>query len=118
MDAVDYLRLKRIMTNDCEISCYKCPLSVYEKKASSCRLFQEKYPDEAVAIVKDWFERGRLKTRAEVFFELCPGAIRNSNGNPMVCAKDCGLADKCKFTLSCDKCWNEFADGKYQKLGE
>lgn len=123
MDAVKYFKEKARMvkanTNGkCFISCKDCGLN-YTKtgKPISCGCFEMAYSEEAVAIVKNWSEEHKLKTRAEVFFERFPDARREEDGSPRVCAKTIGLTNSCP-EYSCYGCWNQPAPDKYQEWGD
>ena len=61
MKAVDYLREKGRMTNNCETSCYNCILGSNSNKVSigykthiSCGAFEGCFPEKAVELIKTW----------------------------------------------------------------
>lgn len=127
IDVVEYFKIKKIMTKNCTIACNKCDidnacnkLGIDADGALGCSDFEMDYPEKAVEIVEKWAKEHQLKTRAQVFFEKFPDAIKNSDGKPEVCAKYCGLAEVCRVIDNheppsyCKKCWNELAPDKYQ----
>lgn len=61
MKAVDYLKTKARMTNNCETDycVFKCPLNNMRNKSNSkesCTEFEQIYPEQAVEIIEKWGE--------------------------------------------------------------
>lgn len=111
MDAVKYLkeRNRHIKRNDdgyCQISCTKCLLSkVNNGRGIECRIFETKYPDEAVRLVEDWSRNNPQKTYNQDFFEKFPDARKDEFGDPLVCRRRI-YKSQCVCSLSCHACWN------------
>ena len=71
MDAVKFLKTLRRMCN-CE--CHKC--EIWKRLSgveSSCTVWIETHPEEAVAIVEQWAAEHPAKTRQSEFLKLFPG---------------------------------------------
>lgn len=116
MDAVEFLKERKRMTDDCGISCYDCPL--YEKnnkKKTDCSGLEDKYPETAVEIVEQWSREHPKKTRQSEFLKLFPDAKLDSNGISMIapCHIEANLRDSemCGKMTSCPECrkayWGE-----------
>lgn len=105
MTAVEYLKQRGRMTNNCDISCSVCPLAdVNNSKEVCCEEIEGKYPEEAIAIVQKWAEEHPVKTRINDFFEKFPNAEKNSLGLPIFCVKFFGYDIDCE--KGCTECWN------------
>lgn len=122
MDAVKYFEIKDRMTKGCSVECSQCELDAYNNGSYlTCSDLEYENPGKAVSIVEKWDEEHPLKTRAQVFFEAFPDALKNkADGTPEMCPFKVGLKldDKCFFDKSglanCKACWNEPAPDKYQ----
>lgn len=108
MDAVEYLKQKKRMTQECTVGCEKCLLG-FNRTRQACTKFQYDHPKDAVAIVEKWAEEHPPKTYMSVFLEKFP----NANMNAMV-ANACvekifgeGTGKPhCKAFVDCEECWN------------
>ncbi len=55
MTALEYFKEKASMTNNCEIACPDCMLSIWNNGTrGSCRYFEYRHPEQAIAIVQKW----------------------------------------------------------------
>ena len=86
MDAVEYLKQKNIMTNNCTIACNTCPLAIENNNRNLvCANFVRHYIEEAVEIVENWAKEHPAKTYKDVFLEKFPDAKIEKNGVPYPC---------------------------------
>ena len=111
MDALEYLKVKARMTNNCD-TCRNCPLDNVENMMS-CVVLESDCPEQAVEIVEKWVKENPVKTYLSVLLEKFPNACTNSNGTPMSCPHKLFDVDgrRCP-NISCDKCWNrEYREG-------
>ena len=75
MDAVKYLKEKRRMTQECDISCRDCLLGPYRNGAGKqCDAFAYSHPEDAVRIVENWSAEHPVKTRQSEFLKMFPNA--------------------------------------------
>lgn len=73
MDALEYLRAKSRMTNNCR-RCEKCKLHYkYNSKGKICDAFEREYPKEAIQIVEDWAKENPIVTNKDKFYEVMKG---------------------------------------------
>ena len=110
MKAVDYLKEKARMTNNCDTDycVFKCPLNSKRNKTNtSCTIFEINYPKTAVEIVEKWAKENPVKTYLSVLSEKLPNAKLNIRGIPDVCIKHYFGKEygNCGFE-SCVDCWN------------
>ena len=71
MDVLEYFKIKKRMTNKCEMKCDECPL--YDKsntKQLGCKRFEMLYPDEAIKIVEKWEKEHPIITNADKYKEI------------------------------------------------
>jgi hypothetical protein len=110
MDAVEYLKEKARMTDDCNAACWECPFSEKNNcKKINCAEFQGQFPVEAVTIVEKWSREHPAKTFADVFFEKFPNAQRTMSNVPPfgICPDKIFKIEKvCNSSISCTDCWN------------
>lgn len=86
MDAVEYLKQKNRMTNNCTIACNTCPLAIENNNRNLvCANFVRHYIEEAVEIVENWAKEHPAKTYKDVFLEKFPDAKIEKNGVPYPC---------------------------------
>jgi len=111
MNAVEYLKERCRMTNDCKISCWDCPISTDNNKTSlSCDKFEHTNPEQAVKIVEKWAKENPVKTCLSVLLEKFPrlpldkGLPRGCPSSLFVIDNGCPTIDN--YTLSCAECWN------------
>lgn len=95
------------------ISCDKCPLSKNNNKASLvCDAYERNYPVDAIAAVKEWYEKEEKKfTYKDDFFSKFPDALTGISGHPLV--KACNIYPEIKnigegtcIFKDCGDCWN------------
>ena len=119
MDVLEYFKIKKRMTNKCEMKCDECPL--YDKsnnKQLGCKRFEMLYPNEAIQIVERWEKEHPIMTNAEKYeqmmknllgddfeIEICPSKSHDVPG----CA--CEKMNNCN---DCVKFWNS----EYRKKEE
>ena len=113
ISAAQYLKIKSHMTAMCYIDdCKNCPLDYTNNGLGlSCKLFEYKYPKEAVKIVEQWEKEHPIKTYLSDFLEKYPKANLGENGTPKgICPSDLGLEDIDKEGYDCSRCvecWNQ-----------
>ena len=104
MDAVEYLKAKNRMTNNCDMNCEDCPLfSLNNGRGIPCREMEIKFPENDVRIVEKWAKEHPLKTYAQDFFEKFPNALKDHNGIPTSCKRNI-YGGICRG--GCLYCWN------------
>lgn len=121
MTALEFLKAKVRMTQNCNVDCLDCPLSYRNNKTGkSCTKFIITSPEKAIEIVENWAKEHPVKTFLSDFFEKYPDAQIDDNGLPNICPYYLGytdITDEGDCNWDCKKCWNrEFkAD---EKVGE
>lgn len=108
MDAVKFLEEKDRMTNGCNMSCEKCPMSHsnngYATKCSDLTNEQE------VHIVEEWSKNHPRKTRQSELLKLFPKTVLDKEG--IVVISPCNFlgnnGDKCKESRGCTECRKKF----------
>ena len=75
MKAVDYLKEKARMTNNCGVSCGNCPLK-------DCTDIERNHPEKAVGIVSKWAKEHPPKTYLSVLLEKIRNVKLNEDGVP------------------------------------
>ena len=104
MEALEYIKAKNRMTNDCDINCENCPLfSLNNGRGIPCREMEIKFPENDVRIVEKWAKEHPLKTYAQDFFEKFPNALKDHNGIPTSCKRNI-YGGICRG--NCLYCWN------------
>ena len=101
MKAVDYLKAKARMTNNCHILCRDCPLK-------NCSKLEIDYPEQAVEIVERWAKENPVKTYLSVLLEKFPNTKTSFDGIPVFCVSVLFGGDiYChKNNIRCVDCWN------------
>ena len=67
MTALEFLKAKVRMTQDCNIDCLDCPLSYRNNKTGkSCTKFIITSPEKAIEIVENWAKEQASITAADV----------------------------------------------------
>ena len=110
MTAIEYLKVKRRMTNNnCSKNCNNCPLS-YENNEFrlACRTLENNHPEKAVEIVERWSKEHPTKTRQSEFLKLFPNSDIDRNGIISVCPKNVYNQYVCGYYDSCKRCRAEF----------
>lgn len=109
MEAIEYLKEKKRMTEGCPSSfCGECPLeSDNNGKGDYCGGFEQKYPEKAVAIVEQWSKEHPIKTYKSVLLEKFPKADIDilTKNCLMHTFGDCAGLENC-HTMDCAICWN------------
>ena len=97
MDAVEYLKQKNRMTNNCNGN-----LVCANRDTISL--------EEAVAIVENWAKEHPVRTYKSVFLEMFPNVKTTKEGHPDFCLKRLlgakGEYDICSCDITCSDCWN------------
>ncbi len=105
MKAVDYLKAKARMTNNCD-TCRNCPLDNVENMMS-CVILESKYPEKAVEIVEKWAKENPVKTYLTVLLEKFPNIKLSSNEVPILCPYELFDIDgRTCPGCTCVECWN------------
>ena len=117
MNAVEYLKIKRRMTQCCKASsCSECPFESHNNKRHIyCASFEQDYPREAVSVVEKWDREHPPKTYMNVFLEKFPNARLEDDGSglyPTACIVDVYCEDdksvECmRLGYTCYDCWNQ-----------
>ena len=114
MDALEYFKIKKRMTNKCEMDCVDCPLYSNNNKQLGCKRFEMLYPDEAIKIVEEWGKEHPLTTNADKYKEI----IKETFGDNLIDVCDKQVPNfKCSSFTSCDECV-EFWSMEYKKKEE
>ena len=104
MDAVEYLKAKNRMTNNCDMNCEDCPLfSLNNGRGIPCREMEIKFPENDVRIVEKWSKEHPLKTYVQDFLDKFPNARKENNGIPLTCKSNV-YGGSC--IDHCPACWN------------
>lgn len=74
MDAVEYLKEKARMTNECNIPCDDCPVHAF------CCNSESKNAEMMVSIVEKWASEHPVKTRQSEFLKMFPNADIDKDG--------------------------------------
>ena len=106
MKAVDYLKEKARMTNNCD-TCRNCPLDNVENMMT-CIVLESKYPEKAVEIVEKWAKENPAKTYLSVLLEKLPNAKVLEGSFARFCPNTVfNTNEKCpSANTSCKDCWN------------
>lgn len=116
MDAVEYLKERCRMTQNCNIACLNCPLDRNNNgRDMECSDLESRCPKTAISIVEQWSREHLIKTRQSEFLKLFPDAKLDSNGISMIapCHIEANLRDSemCGKMTSCPECrkayWGE-----------
>lgn len=108
MTAIEYLKAKSRMTNECGI-CDECPLC-YDNNGESCGclILEYKHPEKTVEIVETWTKEHPIKTRQSEFLKTFPDSETDMNGVIYICPKRINCQYDCWAYDSCDKCREKF----------
>ena len=111
MKAIDYLKEKARMTNNCD-TCDECPLDIEKnEKNLTCVKLEGNDPVKAVEIVEKWAKEHPPKTYLSVLLEKFPYTKMIYDGLPKYCPRDLFNIDRvCPKKLckdwTCKDCWN------------
>lgn len=104
MKAVDYLKEKARMTNNCD-TCRNCPLDNVENMMS-CVILESNYPEKAVEIVEKWAKENPVKTYLSVLLEKLPNTKLYGGSFPKFCPHTVfNTNEKCTPDTNCKDCW-------------
>lgn len=110
MTALEYLKEKARMTDNCKIECKRCPLyAAKHGEYCTCSIFQLACPEKVISIVQQWSKEHPQKTIKDDFFEKFPNAKKLCDGVPDVCAAKLGYLPECPHPNAedyCNECWN------------
>lgn len=110
MKAVEYLKTKNRMTNNCEAYCFNCLLgSGLNGQKVTCKRLEIEFPEEAVEIVEKWAKENPVKTYLSVLLEKFPNTKLTEDKYPNLCPDaifdiTTGLKECCE--MECVDCWN------------
>lgn len=110
MDAVEYLKQKNRMTNNCTIACNICPLAIENNNGNLvCANRDTISLEEAVATVENWAKEHPVRTYMSVFLEKFPDAEKE-DGVPAACVVavfgEKKKPEGCYNSINCSDCWN------------
>ena len=115
MDAIEYLKTRTRMTNNCTINCDECLLHYKNNdKELYCNKLEEYYPNEAIKIVEDWEKEHPFVTNADKYKEI----IRKTFGDNFIqiCFRENVPTCRCR-DFNCSGC-EEFWGREYKKKEE
>ena len=115
MDALEYFKIKKRMTNKCEMDCVDCPLYyANNNKQLGCKRFEMLYPEESIQLVGGWGKEHPFISNVDKYKEI----IRETFGDNLIgtCNKQVPNF-KCSSFASCDECI-EFWNSEYKKEEE
>lgn len=108
MDALEYLKARSRMTNNCKMDCDKCLLGCDKNsRGVSCSGLETNYPKEAIKIVEDWSKEHPIITNKDKYKETIK-KVFGDDFDIEVCSEnipDC----RCYSIRGCDDCikfWN------------
>ena len=109
MDAVEMLKEKIRLTDSCNIYCTACRLGPdLNGRDVNCTEFQQKHPEQYVAIIEKWGKDCPRETYLSKLLEVFPGTNVNDDGAPVnMCPSDLGLKDLTICSQSCIDCWKQ-----------
>lgn len=103
--AVNYIKEKARLTENCTISCGACMLSERNTGESmECYMFEMDMPEKAVEIIQEWSNAIPIKTRLKDFTEKYPNHMANEKGIPNSCCECLGYTKEC--STNCEDCWD------------
>ena len=106
MKAIDYLKEKARMTNNCD-TCRNCPLDIEKnEKNLTCVKLEGNDPVKAVEIVEKWAKENPVKTYKDVLLEKFPNTKLYYEGYPKFCPSSIFNAKQDCPPLDCKDCWN------------
>ena len=110
MDVLEYFKIKKRMTNKCEMKCDKCLLGCNKNsRGVSCSGLETNYPKEAIQIVERWGKEHPLISNVDKYKEI----IKETFGDNLIDVCDKQVPNfKCSNFRSCDECI-EFWDSEY-----
>lgn len=71
MEVLEYFKVKKRMTNKCEMDCVDCPLYYKNNNRElGCKRFETIYLEEAIKIVEDWGKEHPIITNKDKYKKL------------------------------------------------
>lgn len=110
LNAVEYMKEKYRMTEDCKIPCSNCPLSSNNNGCyETCKRVEQTFPEKAVEIVENWAKEHPVKTYLDDFLEKYPNAPIEDDGTPKTCPHmlDENAVEMNCLGDECLKCWKQ-----------
>ena len=108
--AVNYIKEKARLTENCTISCGACMLGASNTGENmECYVFENNMPEKAVEIIQEWSNEIPVKTRLDDFKEKYPKHRTHvTDSMPCVCCMNLGYTDECpiKTCKTCKNCWD------------
>lgn len=109
MTAIEYLKTKNKMTDECGIDCVECPLCYANNgERCDCSILERKHPEKAIEIVERWAKKHPAKTRQSEFLKMFPDSELDSNGIIDICPIVMYHKYTCNGLITCDECRAEF----------
>lgn len=114
--AINYIKEKARLTENCTISCGACMLGASNTGENmECYVFENNMPEKAVEIIQEWSNATPIKTIKDDFLEKYPNAtLQLGTQIPCVCPKILGYKTNCPNYMTCDYkgyaydyCWNK-----------
>ena len=112
MNAMEFLKEKSRLTNNCAIKCEECRLSTWNNERDcSCSDFEHEHPELCISIIQQWSKDCPQRTCKDVFLEAFPNAKMSERGEPSCCLNDLGIVEvtECSKFNTCLECWNQKA---------
>lgn len=107
MDALNYLKIRKRMTKNCEMDCDECLLGCNKNNRDvSCSGLEIDYPNEAIQIIEEWEKKHPIISNMDKYKEV----IRETFGDNLIGMCGNYIPNfKCSSFASCDECiefWN------------
>ena len=118
MDALEYFKIKKRMTNKCEMDCVDCPLYSNNNKQLGCKRFEMLYPEESIQLVEEWKKEHPFISNMDKYKEIIKETfgddfeIEICGNKPYENIPDC----RCCM-MNCDECI-EFWNSEYKEKEE
>lgn len=104
MDAVEFLKERKRLTENCDIKCDDCRLQKYCGEISSI--------EEYVNATEQWSKDCPEETVFSDFVKKFPNFLKDTHSYPNFCPESLNgkykcLCDECAEGEDCVKCWNQ-----------
>ena len=118
MDVLEYFKIKKRMTNKCEMDCVDCPLYSNNNKQLGCKRFEMLYPDEAIKIVEKWEKEHPIITNAEKYEQMMKNLLGDDFDIEICPTKSHDVPScACEKMNNCNDC-KKFWNSEYRKKEE
>lgn len=109
MDAIKYLKEKKRMTKDCDVTkCTECPFwSGNNGEYTACGMLEGLHPEKAVEIVEKWAKENPLKTRQSELMKVFPNIFVDEDGVFIACPRNVDTSFECNAN-SCPECRKDY----------